>query len=543
MGVDGLKKAAFVKAYMKMVKLCELSGKRFALDSSAFMVLFIYGLLEHERNKFLIRAKNLIQLFRKHKIHTVWVFEGRKPAWKYDENKHREEERKRKREAKLLAEEKLEQHQEKRKKLEFELEQLIHREPDEQTEEIIQVRIEITLLPIAPEVEEAEPGSAVVSIQLNLYVDSIIITEKVVEPGEIREEEEKKEDQRRLLLERDLESMDLVIEQSVQAVTDKTREFIDIRPEDWVKLKELLTFMKVPWFVSEYEADYEFGAMIRSGVIDGTFANDSDLLFYGSDLAYVHGLSDLMHNEEVEYYPIKPILNGLKFTQQTFMDMCFCIDTDYRKSGLNGIGIKTIAEEITKHGSVENMIKHLITKREGAIQDLIRKNKSYDENIEKAYEVIATHQAKKNPNTKTSLTAIEKAESKIAENEMKKVIQVPENLLEIEKLKMKIEDYREFWRWYVGLMDIQPKIAIWSNTSDASEHKQLESEISEYLTFWDFKIKLEEIHQYKPEEMLGIRDKVLCRYKDNTYNIQWSTLTNSDFTIPDLTNFLQQYYN
>ena len=158
MGVDNLLKANFVAAYKQIIPLSRFKGKRFAVDASAFQVLFLYALLEHERSKFLIRAKNLIQLFRKHQIRVLWVFEGCKPTWKYDENQARLKERKRKREEKENAKDILDTHIEQKTKLEFEL-QSFAKEGIQYNEEVqVKVNFEIVCLSSQDGENEYEPG-------------------------------------------------------------------------------------------------------------------------------------------------------------------------------------------------------------------------------------------------------------------------------------------------------------------------------------------------------------------------------------------------
>jgi predicted CopG family antitoxin len=169
------------------------------------------------------------------------------------------------------------------------------------------------------------------------------------------------------------------------------------------------------------------------------------------------------------------------------MDMCFAIDTDYRKCGLSGIGILTIAEEMHIHGSVENVIENLLKKKREAITKLVEKSQRLEENIEKSKRKIEECERKKNPHTAANLATIEKAQMRIAELEAKKLIQIPENDVAIAKLEAKIEEIEEYLPWYYD-----------------------------------------------------IRPKVLQKHLDGTYKIQWQSLTSADFQMTDVFDFLQK---
>jgi 5'-3' exonuclease len=506
MGVDGLLKASFVTAYMKMWHLSKFSGKRFALDVSAFLILFLYGIDEEHRNNFLNRAKNLFQLFRRYNIKIVAVWDGRTPNWKFDERARRLEERKRKREEKDDAKDELDNRLQQKQKLELELSALSDspfKEEEEQKsmiqyEEIVKVHIEFDIQSIYNG-DEDEPGSSTkpeinVLVRILLESDYVQLNKTQASQKEQKDEweEERKKERIKNRLQTELRGLENQIIEDEQKFKDKSRLFIDVRPQDKVLLRELLDMMHVPSIESKYEADYVFGSLARSGDIDGAICNDSDTLWHNCNFLCVRKLSDLMHTESVEYYEIGAILKGLKYSPQLFMDMCFAIDTDYRANGLLGIGILRITDEIKANGgSIEGVVNNLLRKKQEAIQELERKMASFDEKIEKSTAKIEECWAKKNPNTKTNIETIEKAELKIAEMEMKKVTEIPKCETAIEKHKAAIEEIEEYLPWYYD-----------------------------------------------------IREKVLQKHTDGTFKIKWQTLAADEFNMADVLTFLQRHcYN
>jgi len=462
MGITGLLQSEFVKPYKQRRHISEFKGQTLGYDESCFLNLSFYALVEEaERVNAMVRTKNVFQLFRHHGVQLLVFRGGKRAPWKELESQKRAIAKKRLRDNQDSAQHVLDDHQQKRAKLLQEI---------EVRSENMTVDVEIVFVNTAP--EDEEPGaSADVRVQ-------VIIRLWQPTPGD----EEKQVEEKELL------QLEQQIEADENDLARRTRQIINIYPEDRERHKGLCQLMKVATIDCDYEEDYEFGSSSRSGIIVGGLANDSDLLMHGCNLCYVNSLSDLLSTESFEYYPIDDILRGLKMTQEQFRQMCFAIGTDYKRSGLTGIGIKSLPQLFYEHKTLEHVIAAVNAGKQEKIDALEKKLMKFDTQIEALEEKIVTISAKKNASTKTNQDAIAKAENRIEDLKIARIKSAPDIREKITELEEKIAEYNAFLPWY---NEILPKI--------------------------------------------------LQVHKDNTYgNIVWPTLTSADFSIAELTEFLSR---
>lgn len=134
---------------------------------------------------------------------------------------------------------------------------------------------------------------------------------------------------------------------------------------DFKILKRICKAYGIPYMQSKSEAEMLSSALFYGGYIDGVISRDSDHLAYG--IGYVITKFSLsMFSDEVEFYQIDEILDGLSITFTQFVSMCVISGCDYSRR-IRGIGIKRSYQYFKKYNSIYKFL-------EGE-KDYIEKNK------------------------------------------------------------------------------------------------------------------------------------------------------------------------
>lgn len=98
--------------------------------------------------------------------------------------------------------------------------------------------------------------------------------------------------------------------------------------------------------------------MVKAGVVYGVATEDMDALTFGSNILLRH-----MTFSEARKMPIHEIhhdkvLKGLELDEDQFIDLCILMGCDYCDT-IRGIGPKRAFELITKHKSIEEILKNI----------------------------------------------------------------------------------------------------------------------------------------------------------------------------------------
>lgn len=123
-------------------------------------------------------------------------------------------------------------------------------------------------------------------------------------------------------------------------LTNKSFEAIDITPLHAYALIIALKQMKIQYIVAPYEADAQLAYLIKSGIADVVFTEDSDLLAYGASKIFMKmdkdGNGILIDRDDIRKVEEH---NLESFDHDLFLSVCVISGCDYLSS-VKGIGFK-----------------------------------------------------------------------------------------------------------------------------------------------------------------------------------------------------------
>ena len=119
-------------------------------------------------------------------------------------------------------------------------------------------------------------------------------------------------------------------------------------------VKEMLRLMGVPVIQAPGEAEAQCSYMCAKGKVDAVCTEDTDCLVFGASIM----VRDVNNKKE----PLTEInrqaaLEGLKLTEEEFIDMCILCGCDY-SSKIEGIGPVKAYKFIQEMGCIEKVLEH-----------------------------------------------------------------------------------------------------------------------------------------------------------------------------------------
>jgi len=126
--------------------------------------------------------------------------------------------------------------------------------------------------------------------------------------------------------------------------------------------KKLLRLMGVPVVEAPCEAEATCAALCKAGKVYATATEDMDSLTLGTPLLIRHLTFSEARKIPIKEISLARVLDGLRLTEDQFIDMCILLGCDYCES-IKGIGPKKSFELIQKYKCIEEIIKHLDTKK------------------------------------------------------------------------------------------------------------------------------------------------------------------------------------
>lgn len=126
---------------------------------------------------------------------------------------------------------------------------------------------------------------------------------------------------------------------------------INITPKDTQNIKDLLTYLGLPWIQSEYEAEKTCSWLCNHDYVRGVVTADSDVLAYGVKL----WVSDVKaYSDECKIIRYEDVLSSSGLTNTEFTDFCIMCGTDYN-SNIPGIGPAKAYRLIQEHSSLDTI--------------------------------------------------------------------------------------------------------------------------------------------------------------------------------------------
>lgn len=152
------------------------------------------------------------------------------------------------------------------------------------------------------------------------------------------------------------------------------RRLVKVSKQHVADTKTLLSLMGVPYVEASCEAEATCAELCKKGKVWATATEDMDALTFGT----VRLLRGLHHSEArkqpVREFNLQKALEGLELTMEQFIDMCILCGCDYTSS-IRGIGPKSSLKLMKEHGSIENILENLDSKKYKPPQDFLQQYK------------------------------------------------------------------------------------------------------------------------------------------------------------------------
>lgn len=173
--------------------------------------------------------------------------------------------------------------------------------------------------------------------------------------GELAKRKERREEAQRGLTEAeeagDAESMEKF-----------SRRLVKVTQEHNAECKTLLKLMGIPYLDAPCEAEAQCAALVKAGKVYASGTEDMDALTFGSSVLLRHLTFSEARKSPIQEFYLDKILMELKLSQEEFIDLCILLGCDYCDS-IKGIGPKRAMELIRQYKSIEEIIKHIDTKK------------------------------------------------------------------------------------------------------------------------------------------------------------------------------------
>jgi len=173
--------------------------------------------------------------------------------------------------------------------------------------------------------------------------------------GELAKRQEKREEAQKQL-EKAEETGD------VEGVNKFNRRLVRVTKQHNQECKQLLKLMGVPYVDAPCEAEAQCAALVKSGKVFATATEDMDALTFGSNILLRHMTFSEARKMPIKEFHLEKLLVELDMDQEKFIDLCILLGCDYCDS-IKGIGPKRAVELIRKHGTIEEVLKHVDGKK------------------------------------------------------------------------------------------------------------------------------------------------------------------------------------
>lgn len=128
-------------------------------------------------------------------------------------------------------------------------------------------------------------------------------------------------------------------------------QILDIKPEDFQKTKELFDILKVPYFNAPLEAETMCADLCKRGLVDAALSEDTDVLAYAAPIFLSKINTTNGTCTKINY---NKMLENLKISSDTFLDLCIMCGTDYNKN-IYKIGPEKAYKYLQKYENIENI--------------------------------------------------------------------------------------------------------------------------------------------------------------------------------------------
>eukprot|EP00475_Leptophrys_vorax_P011093 TRINITY_DN1763_c0_g1_i2.p1 TRINITY_DN1763_c0_g1~~TRINITY_DN1763_c0_g1_i2.p1 ORF type:complete len:422 (+),score=135.57 TRINITY_DN1763_c0_g1_i2:24-1268(+) len=151
-------------------------------------------------------------------------------------------------------------------------------------------------------------------------------------------------------------------EANVEEIDKMNKRLVKVSPEHNAEARKLLVLMGLPVVEAAGEAEAQCAALCKAGKVWATATEDMDALTFGSPILLRHMTFSAARKVPVAEFQLNKALEDLGVTMDQFIDICILSGCDYLDT-IRGIGPTTALKLVKKHGSLENVLKNLDSKK------------------------------------------------------------------------------------------------------------------------------------------------------------------------------------
>lgn len=179
--------------------------------------------------------------------------------------------------------------------------------------------------------------------------------------GELAKRSERREEAQKALAEAE--------EAGDSATIDKnSRRLVKVTKEHNEECKMVLKLMGIPYVDAPCEAEAQCASLVATGKVYATATEDMDSLTFGSLITLRHMTFSEARKMPIQEFHLNAILEDLGLSQDEFIDLCILLGCDYCDS-IKGIGPKRAIDLVRQHRSIEEILKHVDSKKHPIPED------------------------------------------------------------------------------------------------------------------------------------------------------------------------------
>lgn len=150
------------------------------------------------------------------------------------------------------------------------------------------------------------------------------------------------------------------------------RRLVKVSKQHNEECKELLKYMGIPYINAPGEAEAQCAALVKAGKVYATGTEDMDALTFGTTVLLRNLTVAEARKLPIKEYHYNRVLEELGLTKDEFIDLCILLGCDYCDS-IRGIGPKRAIDLIKQHKTIDEILKHLDSKKYTVPEDWMYK--------------------------------------------------------------------------------------------------------------------------------------------------------------------------
>ncbi|XP_071176117.1 flap endonuclease 1-like [Mytilus edulis] len=140
------------------------------------------------------------------------------------------------------------------------------------------------------------------------------------------------------------------------------RRLVKVSKQHNEECKELLKLMGVPFIEAPGEAEAQCAVLVKAGKVYATGTEDMDALTFGTSVQLRNLTVAEARKLPIKEFHYQKLLEELGMNKDEFIDLCILLGCDYCES-IRGIGPKRAYDLVKQHHSIEEILKHLDSKK------------------------------------------------------------------------------------------------------------------------------------------------------------------------------------